>query len=394
MNDSPFVDSISTQPPIKSRRVYYIGGFDPRGASYYHRLYREESAKQSQLNGSRIEVGPRRKVSPLQYAWNIDAECEGHTVNTDYRFLVWDDIVRQYWPTSYLKILWEMIGRYANFIYCGALGGIRRSYKHFFFTLIYPSVVLMIAILAGLSIGAITTGVLIGAGLTTGVAWAAGLTFLPLSIFVVIKQEERLKIFWLLRTILFVIRWGGYAPQGMNLRMDEFADIIEQDQKDSPCDEVLLVGHSVGSMISVSVLARLLDRSTKHANLKLVTLGQCIPLLSLFPSAADFRREMKAVAMQSDVPWLDIIGRADPLCSYEADPVTVSGIHSSDLKWPQRQDISILKMYSSESYQRLKLNKLRLHFQYLMSSELQSSYDYFRLTAGPEHLSYQANKTT
>ncbi|MDX8385733.1 MAG: hypothetical protein R8M11_04340 [Gallionella sp.] len=394
MNDSLIVDPISTQPPIKTRRVYYIGGFDPRGASYYHRLYREESAKQSQLNGSRIEVSPRRKVSPLQHAWNIDAEWEGHTVNTDYRFMVWDDIVRQYWPTSHLEILWEMVGSYWRFIFCGALGGIRRSYKLFFITLIYPIVVLVIAILAGLSMGAITTGVLVGVGLTNTVAWIAGLTFLPLSIFVVIKQEERLKMFWLLRTILFVIRWGGFVPTGMNQRMDEFADIIEQDQKEHPCDEVMLVGHSVGSMISISVLARLLAKSSKHSNLELVTLGQCIPLLSLFPRATEFRQDMKAVAIQSDIPWLDIIGRADPLCSYEADPVEVSGIRSSGIKWPQRHDISILKMYTSANYKRLKLNKLRLHFQYLMSSELKSNYDYFRLTAGPERFSYQAKKTT
>jgi len=393
MNDSPVDEHTATQPPIKTRRVYYIGGFDPRGASYYHRLYREEAEKQSRHNESRIEVGSRRRVSPLQHAWNIDAKWDGHEVKTDYRFMVWDDIVRQFWPTSHLKILGEMLGSYAGFISCGALGRIRRSYKFFFFTLIYPIVVLLMAILLGLSIGAITTGILIGVGLTNTAAWMVGLSFLPLSIFIVVKQEERLKMFWLLRTILFVIRWGGFVPKGMDQRMDEFADIIEQDQKEHPCDEVMLVGHSVGSMISISVAARLLAKSSQLSNLKLITLGQCIPLLSLFPNASAFRRDLNAVAVQSDIPWLDIIGRADPLCSYEADPVEVSGIHSSGIKWPQRQDISIFKMYSSESYNRIKLNKLRLHFQYLMSSELKSNYDYFRLTAGPERFSYQAKRT-
>jgi len=393
MNDSPAGDYTATQPAIKTRRVYYIGGFDPRGASYYHRLYREESVKQSSINGSRIEVGSRRKISPLQHAWNIDAEWEGDTVTTDYRFMVWDDIVRKHWPSSHLKMLGEMVTNYTGFISCGALGRIRRSYRSFFISLIYPIVIMSLAAIVGLSVGAILAGIMMGAGFSHALSWLVCFACLPIAIWVVVKQEERLKTFWLLRTILFVIRWGGFVPQGINQRMDEFADIIEQDQQQHPCDEVMVVGHSVGAIIAVSVMARLLTRSSQHSNLELVTLGQCIPLLSLFPNAAEFRRDMKAVAIQSDIPWLDIVGRADPLCSYEADPVEISGIHSSELKWPQRLDISILKMYTSKNYKRLKLNKLRLHFQYLMSSELKSNYDYFRLTTGSERFSYQAKNT-
>jgi hypothetical protein len=32
----------------------------------------------------------------------------------------------------------------------------------------------------------------------------------------------------------------------------------------------------------------------------------------------------------------------------------------------------------------MKRKRLRLHFQYLMASELPADYDYFRITAGPE----------
>ncbi len=393
MNDSPIGDHTAAQNPIRTRRVYYIGGFDPRGASYYHRLYREEAGKQAALNGARIEVGKRRKISPLQHAWDIEAEWQGQTVKTDFHYLVWDDIVRHYWETSYIKLFGATLKEYSALVSSGVFGRIRRTHRSFFYSLIYPVTVMLAAGFAGLCLGAITAGILMGAGFSNAVAWLAGLIFLPLSLWAVVKFEERLKTFWLLRTILFLLSWGLSVPEGLNRRMDEFADNIAREQTEHPGDEVLVIGHSVGTLLAVSVVARLLGKPYQHPGLALVTLGQCIPLVSLYPGALELRRDIETVATQAQLPWLDVIARADPMCSYEPDPVEISGIRSVSVSWPQRLDVSIMKMHSSENYKRLRLNKLRLHFQYLMSSELLTDYDYFRLTAGPQRFPFEARKT-
>ena len=34
---------------VKRRAVFYIEGYDPRGPSHYHGLYRDEAAKQAKL---------------------------------------------------------------------------------------------------------------------------------------------------------------------------------------------------------------------------------------------------------------------------------------------------------------------------------------------------------
>jgi hypothetical protein len=44
-------------------------------------------------------------------------------------------------------------------------------------------------------------------------------------------------------------------------------------------------------------------------------------------------------------------------------------------------------MFTKQTYQKIRWNKIRLHFQYLMASELPSPYDFFRITAGPSPLS-------
>ena len=79
------------QRRVKRRHVFYISGYDPRGPSHYHRLYREEAAKQASINGLVCEVGPRRSVSPVESMWDITSAA---TV-TAYSFLRYDDLMRR-----------------------------------------------------------------------------------------------------------------------------------------------------------------------------------------------------------------------------------------------------------------------------------------------------------
>ena len=43
--------------PVQRRHVFFFSGFDPKGASYYHRIYREQALLQGALMGVRYTVG-------------------------------------------------------------------------------------------------------------------------------------------------------------------------------------------------------------------------------------------------------------------------------------------------------------------------------------------------
>lgn len=43
-------------------------------------------------------------------------------------------------------------------------------------------------------------------------------------------------------------------------------------------------------------------------------------------------------------------------------------------------------MFHDATWKKIQRDKMRLHFQYLMASELPNQYDYFRMTAGPNRL--------
>jgi hypothetical protein len=379
-------------PPVKRRRVYYIGGFDPRGTAHYHRLYKEQAAKQGAQLGVHIEVGQRHKIATHLHSWMIKSSWHQHTVSTDYRFLSWDDIVRRHWQGNIAKLLLTAVKNYTGFFACGAMGQIRKLHRGPFYSGLYPIIFLLLlaalAVFVGVGLAAILTHI----GSATTLAATLGLSTAGLLLWLGLKLAERLGVLWLLRTYLFVYAWGTSMPDILKQRIEAFSDLITQDQQDADCDEIILIGHSVGSILAVSVLARVLEKSSNKpiSNMNFVTLGQCIPLLSLIPGAEAFRRDLKIVLEHPAVPWLDMVARADPLCFSQASPTQASSADTPAIKWPKTHIVRPFNMFSAAEYKRIKRNKLRLHFQYLMASDLQTDYDYFSMTAGPQRLSFSA----
>lgn len=386
MNKKPKSDIDIANTTVRLRKVYFISGFDPRGAAYYHRLYKEEAKKQSVLNCIDIEVGARRKIASHQYQWAIKSVINQQCVNTEYSYLGWDDIVREHWETNGAKLIGQTAKGYWRFTACGALGRIRKLYRGPFYSGIYPILFLFIAILISLIFGGLLADLLIATSFPFLVVGAVCLASMFACYYLAWKIADYIGVLWLLRTNLFVYFWGESTPNKLSERVEIFAKKIVNEQIKSPYDEIILIGHSVGSIVAVSVLARALALSAEKLNLSLVTLGQCIPVLSLIPSAASFRQDLKTLALQPNIPWLDVVARADPLCFAEVNPISVSGIDSPSVQWPKQQIMRPFKMFSPQQYNRIKRNKLRLHFQYLMSSEYQTDYDFFLLTAGSVRL--------
>jgi hypothetical protein len=371
---------------VRRRRVFYIPGYDPFHPRRYRELYRTESKAQAEISGYEIAQSAKQGKGP--YGWHVTATMDGAATETDVEVLVWADIVKDSMSmgiaATYLMLMrtaWAYIGS-------GALWRLMKLRKGPVIAALYPVGFLLVqALLAWLAAYGIAQGVQMFApgGVGVAVGWTLGavLAYGILDFFR--RKDSKFFAYYLMHDYAYSARTGGANPPELEARMAEFtARIAEALSED--IDEVLVVGHSSGAHLGVSVVADLLRGGSVQANgpeLSFLTLGQVVPMVS-FLSRADRLRGDLAYLSAQDVPfWADVTAPGDGCAFALCDPVCVSGVAPAEKKGPLVFSAAFTQSLSKARWNELKWRFFRLHFQYLCAFDRPKDYDYFRITAGP-----------
>lgn len=366
---------------VSKRLVLYLSGFDPRGVRYYHSLYRRDAARQAEVSGYEIEVGKRERIDEHVIRWNVTSETGGKRTETEYLYLEWDDIVRQFWVKGPFKLVWVTMSALAR---AGWYGMLRKTYLWswpVFVTSILPAVVLfglilLVALFAGLGewlfgLPGLGGGLLLG----LGVLWVAW------------KLEQKFNLTWVGRIAGFHEREQDSELHMLDRRRDAFAQLLRKRLAVGDVDEVLVVGHSYGAPLAIQIVARALDAArTAKPRLSLLTLGQTIMWFAWLPRADDFRAEIAAVAESNAIDWIDVSAPPDGACFALVDPYTAIGDRRTDRKNPKLLNAKFHETIPAERLDKRTRNWMELHFQYIMATTRPGDYDYFAITAGPESL--------
>lgn len=372
--------------PVRRRCVFYVSGFDPKGARFYHALYKEQAQLQTRINGMPVDVGPRRSLPGGGAFWDVQAATPEGPVQTHYEFMQWDDVVRDNWPKNQMDLWWKIVVTTIFYLGTGALWKM--------FKLSWPSAVAVFVpflILCGLFFGVPIVGGLVG-WLTFRVTgqplWAglSGMVVAGVLIWVAYWLEARYSLYWMMRSYAFTARQARGERPELDARLDALAARLVNRIESAPYDEVLVVGHSSGAIMAASMLARALRRAPQLAcdparSLSFLTLGQCIPLLALVPHAKTFRQELELLGATEGLHWIDFSAPPDGCCFALVDPFESCGLQPV-ADCPKLLSPRFAEMFASADYQALRHDKLRMHFQYLRASERGETYDYFLITAG------------
>ena len=378
---------------VLKRCVFYVSGFDPKGSGHYHALYRDECARQSLLDGQCIDVGARHRQPSGNAAWAIHAKYGDQQVQIHYEFMRWDDIVRRHWPKTTLA-LWASVVATTIF-------NVRHGTWWKMFRLSWPPAValmapflLVCAMVLGIPLMAFSSAWCVikalgnlGLGVASGYAVAYGLW--------VVAQwlQARYSMYWMMRSYAFTAKQAKSELPDLEDRLDELARALVKRVEAQQDDEVLVVGHSSGSIMAVSIVARALQAAPHllqqgRPKVALLTLAQSIPLLGLLPMANKFRAEMQTLADADGLTWVDFSAPSDGCCFALTDPFEACAIVGSRQRGV---DFKILNprfanLFDATTYASLKRNKLLLHFQYLRAAQIPGDYNYFAITAGPVSL--------
>lgn len=410
---------------VRRRHVFFIAGFDPKRARWYHALYQRQARAQAAAGGPRIEVGrERRDASAHSVAWTLrsgsrsgpgpgpgsgsgsgsgsgpgahadarsghgdaDVRTDSDATVTTYELLAWDDIVREHWARSPWRVLRDGVHTVAWGLLDGAVQRMYALYRPPVYATFFPLVVLGLCLLVAIGLGAAAAAALApvlppgwpsAAGVAVAIALTAG----------ALHGVHRIQITWLLRLVQFTRLQAYERVPGLDDRLAAFAARIREvaspdDGGDGDVDEILLVGHSVGATLALRVLAQLADLPRPPTFL---SLGHCVPLLTALSPAARWREELGRVAA-SRVEWLDVSAPIDWAAFPAVDPVRGAGLPPAPPGWhPRLVSPRFHQLFGPATYRGLKRNRFRVHLQYLMATERPGPYDFFAITAGPQRL--------
>lgn len=374
---------------VKTRRVFYIPGYDPIHPRRYRELYRKEGGEQARISDYQIALSP--KTEGGNYGWNVAAHIDGVDVETKVEVLVWSDIVRISMSNSILATYGQLVQTAWVYIASGALWRLMQLRKGPVIAALYPVGMLLLQLLI-----AVLAGKLLYTALTFfgGPAWfkgivaalGVGLGWQVLRWFK--KHDGKFYAYYLMHDYAFGAATRGANPPALETRMTEFGDAIVQALK-SGVDEVLVVGHSSGAHLGVSILADLIRAGRVPAEgpkLAFMTLGQVVPMVSFLRDAHRLRADLRYLSRCAALTWVDVTAPGDGCAFALCDPVAVSGVAPEDKRWPLVFSAAFTQSLTPARWKVLRWRFFRLHFQYLCAFDAPKDYDYFQITAGPHSL--------
>jgi hypothetical protein len=382
----------TTDRPVLRRRLFYVPGYDPFPPRRYRELYRREGAAQAALSGYRLAVTARRSGGAS--GWRVAAEIDGVAVATEVEVLVWSDLVRASMQGGILRTYAGLLRTAWTYLASGALFRLMRLRRGPVIAALYPVGMLLaqlaVALAAAALAGRLAAAALPGAvGWTLGTAAGAAVALAVLRLFR--RFDGRLFAHYLMQDFAYSASARGAYPPALEARLAAFAAAIRA-ALGSDADEVLVVGHSSGAHLAVSVLADLVRGGLPAVRpaLSLLTLGQVIPMVSFLPDARRLRGDLRLLSQEDAVTWVDVTAPGDGCAFALCDPVAVTGVAPPARRWPLVLSAAFTRTLRPETWRRLRWRFFRLHFQYLCAFDALSGapgdYDYFRITAGPRTL--------
>jgi hypothetical protein len=369
--------------------VFYVEGYDPQGAAGYYRMFRREWKRFVDTWRVASRLGELEIDSDDLAHWNVDTAGPNWRVETRYEFLRMEAFIGGCMTQPLVRQIPRALRWMASDLACGVLFRIFRAAWRFGLHLILPQVLLLSWILMSLGGGSVTgfaaarwAGVPVAAAVILGVA--AGV-----AIFAALKPlADRWFVIQVTNGWPYLREFARGASSGFDRSVEVLADRLVAAARASVADELLVVSHSAGCVVSPAIIARALERDPdlgrRGPKITLMTVGSLMPAFALHPAAARLRAAIRRIAVEPAVLWVDCQARKDVMNFWDFDPVAGVGIEvGAERRNPTVWIVRLRDMLSDAVYQRLRFSYFRMHYQFVMGNDRRAAYDYFLLVCGP-----------
>lgn len=351
------------------RRILFVHGFDPRGPAPYHAIMAEGAGSGA------IEVGPRRGA-----LWDVAVDWPEGRAESRLEVLRWDDLVRAHWvrgPAERLLPL-RLLAAWA-----GVLSAAARTNRPLAAAIVLPALAQALSaavILAATAAAVATAGLLARTVGISGLWAAAGLAALAAAPALHHALQRSLDVGWLSQCFDALARFRS-LPADREAKLDALAERIVEVAEEAGDEQVVVLGHSIGSLMAAAAVSRALARHPGlEARLALVTLGHCLAPYARLGGDPGWARDL-ARLVASRVRWIDVTSPADGASAGRWPPLRFSA-HDAVARVTARSP-RFHEALAPERLRRLRRDPRALHFQYLRLSDRPEVYDVRQYLAGP-----------
>lgn len=365
---------------VEQRDVFFFPGYDVAGIKRYHRYLRRQCSWYQRRFDVEFHVGD---LAPTDLeGWSaakVSAQWPDGRVQTNFHFCNWrDDVAKDYAPAAPIRI-WRMLKGVAHLAVRGHIIRTARKAPKFVAALglpVYLSILRAFCLVAAVWLAA-QGGLLLIAGAAFGLGSLYGLKRLGDGLF---ESFFNNYLAYLERVL--------YEPgHGIGQQLDSaIASLADHARSARPGqDELLIVGHSYGSVPAVTA-ADIITR--KDIDVSLLTVGSIAACVALSPEDKVFRPPAEALHRSDRICWREYFAPQDSLCFSRLAMVRDFDL---DVSGAGKANIKMLSARFGETMAPSKMHKfrynlLRLHFHFLMAVDHQGRYDFHRFALGPDSL--------
>ncbi|WP_257904494.1 putative membrane protein [Campylobacter lari] len=366
----------------QKRDVFYIAGYDPRGYRHYYTMFKKKLAEQNKLLNYDYTLS-KAQVNIYPF-WQIQTPY----TSTTYTFLGWNDIVKKNWSEGIKDALSDCYSFFRIYTITGLFLKFGKESPHQLITGYYPFFYVLLSLIFTLFCAFGSLFYLQNFHIVLGIlVFILSLVFLPKMLY---KLGKKLAVFWIARICSFCANWEKNSQGELELRMDDFARVIFEKLKENVNDknyELILSAHSVGTVLCINVLAKVLRKCEKEnisfENLKVLTLGECIPLVSYQKRSFGFRKDLEYLGSKNLI-WYDFTSIIDGACFAQVDFIRTSEVKAQFS--PKYLSAKFHTLYKNKDYKKIKKDKYKAHFLYLFATQIQGVYNFFEFIIGKNKL--------
>ncbi|BEJ86262.1 membrane protein [Campylobacter jejuni] len=365
------------------REVFYIAGYDPKSYRFYYDLFKKNLKDYSHTFNIKADLSKIEKNEQFPF---FKISCEG--VQTKYHFLTWNDIVKKNWSENYKDALADCYSFFRIYTITGLFIKFGKESIYQLITGYYPFFYVLFSLLFSLVL-AFGSFAFLQNYMHFSLAIIIGCFLGFLLNHFLFKLGKKLAVFWIARICAFCATWQDKKTGTMQERIKLFANTIvdKLKQNENKQDyELVLVAHSVGTIVCIEVLECILRQNLDLSllrKLKILTLGECIPLVSYQKKADEFRKKLEFVS-RFDLKWYDYTSIIDGACFPQVDFFRTSGVNAKFT--PPFLSAKFHTLYKKHEYKKIKRDKNKAHFLYLYSISIKGDYDFFSFIIMPKFL--------